>query len=326
VVERRTFRVPRSIIKLQKRCYTPFSSNTSTPYQGIHYSRGAFDHVVLLSVEGVNRSAIARHCHLSWDTVARWIERACRCTAKFNDKNTRGFELPELQADEIRTFVQTKKRVCWIFTAMEVSSRLWTSTVVGRRSYRNTRTLISDTTRRARAGRPLVTTDGFEFYGRVVRELYGSACIHGKVIKKWRKNGVSKVVRLVVIGSRRQLEEALMKSEDSVKLNTSFIERQNLSIRHGSAYLGRRSLCHAKSKTRLAQHLDLQRCYQNFVRPHSSLKFGSVTRTPAMQAGLAKRALTFREIFLMAIHPRVAVRSVRMSDWLAGRGTPRLAA
>ena len=76
----------------------------------------------------------------------------------------------------------------------------------------------------------------------------------------------------------------------------------------------------------LAQHLELQRCYQNFVRPHSSLKFGSVTRTPAMQAGLAKKALTFREIFLFAIQPRAVVRSVRMSDWIAGRGTPRLAA
>ena len=41
--------------------------------------------------------------------------------------------------------------------------------------------------------------------------------------------------------------------------------------------------------------------FQNFVRRHSALKFGTVTRTPAMQAGLATRALTFREIFLLAM-------------------------
>ena len=68
-----------------------------------------------------------------------------------------------------------------------------------------------------------------------------------------------------------------------------------------SAYLCRRSLCHAKSEEKLVEHLQLQRCYQNFVRPHRALKFGKITRTPAMQAGLATKALTFREIFLVAM-------------------------
>ncbi len=190
----------------------------------------------------------------------------------------------------------------WIFSTIEVSSRLWTSTVVGRRSYHNTKKVISDATRRARNPEGvLITTDGFDYYARVVREIFGNACVHGQVIKTWRNNGVSKVERTVVIGSRRQLEEALQKSEDSEKLNTSFIERQNLTVRHGSAYLSRRSLCHTKSEEKLVEHLELQRCYQNFIRLHSALKFGRVTRTPAMQADLATRALTFREIFLLAM-------------------------
>ncbi len=217
-------------------CGKTFSANTSTPYHGIQHSRDAFDLVVRLSVEGVNRSAIARICGLSWDTVARWLERASLCAADFNDKHIRDFDLVELQADEIRTFVQSKKYVRWIFTAMEVSSRLWTSTVVGRRSYRNTKALISDTTRRARNPEcPLITTDGFEFYARVVREIYGNACVHAQVIKKWRKNGVSRVERSVATGSRRQLDDALERSEDSEKLNTSFVERQNLTVRHGTS-------------------------------------------------------------------------------------------
>ncbi len=185
---------------------------------------------------------------------------------------------------------------------MEVSSRLWTSTVVGRRSYRNTKALISDTTRRARDPQlPLITSDGLEYYARVVREIYGTACIYGQVVKTWRKNGVGKVERLAVIGSARQLANALENSEDSEKLNTSFIERQNLAVRQGSAYLCRRSPCHAKSEEKLVEHLELQQCYHNFVRLHRALKFGRVTRTPAMQAGLATRALTFREIFLLAM-------------------------
>ncbi len=74
-------------------------------------------------------------------------------------------------------------------------------------------------------------------------------------------------------------------SEDSSTLNTSFIERLNLTIRQGSAYLSRRTLSHARSQAKLEEHLELRRCHYNFVRPHSALKFGRETRTPAMQAG-----------------------------------------
>jgi hypothetical protein len=106
-----------------------------------------------------------------------------------------------------------------------------------------------------------------------------------------------KVERRALLGAALRFEEALTNSEDSSTLNTSFIERLNLTIRQGSAYLRRRSPCHARSKERLEGHLELMRCYYNFVRPHRALKFGRETRTPAMQAGLTTRRLTFREIF-----------------------------
>jgi hypothetical protein len=68
-------------------------------------------------------------------------------------------------------------------------------------------------------------------------------------------------------------------------------------IRQGSAYLFRRTICHARWKERLEDHLELLRCHYNFVRPHRALKFGAEVRTPAMQAGLTTRPLTLREIF-----------------------------
>ena len=57
-------------------------------------------------------------------------------------------------------------------------------------------------------------------------------------------------------------------------MNTSFIERLNLTIRQSSAYLSRRTLSHARSTDTLEAHLELLRCYYNFVRPHGALKFG----------------------------------------------------
>jgi len=105
-----------------------------------------------------------------------------------------------------------------------------------------------------------------------------------------------------VIGAAWRLEEALRNSEDSSKLNKSFIERLNLTIRQGSAYLRRRTICHARWKQRLQDHLELLRCHYNFVRPHRALRFGREVRTPAMQAGLTTRRLTFREIFSSTMH------------------------
>jgi hypothetical protein len=107
---------------------------------------------------------------------------------------------------------------------------------------------------------------------------------------------VVKVERRAVIGAGR-LKQALRNSEDSGKLNTSFVERLNLTIRQGSPYLGRRTICQSRWKQRLEDHIELFRCFYNFIRPHRALKFGREFRTPAWQAGLTNRALTLREIF-----------------------------
>ena len=143
----------------------------------------------------------------------------------------------------------------------------------------------------------LITTDGFEFYERVIWQVFGPACIYGQVIKTRRNNRIVKVERRAVIGAGWRLEKRLRESEDSSTLNASFIERLNLTIRQGSAYLCRRTICHARRKERLEDHMELLRCYYNFVRPHRALKFGPEVRTPAIQAGLTRRRLTLREIF-----------------------------
>ena len=98
--------------------------------------------------------------------------------------------------------------------------------------------------------------------------------------------------------SRWQWDEMWRASEDSRRINTSYIERLNLTIRSGSAYLHRRTLSHARRIERLDDHLELLRCHYNFLRPHRALKFGPETRTPAMQAGLTTKRLTFREVFI----------------------------
>ena len=291
-------------------CGQTFSTTKGTPYYRLQHRRTTFDTVVTLRVEGVSLSAIARTERLAWNTVARWLGRAGVVCRRFSHGRTTGFVAQELQADEIRSFTGGKTRPTWVFAAIEVWSRLWTSTVVGRRSYRNTLALVRDVAMRMTFGTcPMIVTDGFEFYGTVIRRVFGPAALYAQVIKTRRHDRVVRVERRAVIGAAWRFDEALRRSEDSSTVNTSFIERLNLTIRQGSAYLSRRTLSHARSTDTLDAHLELLRCYYNFVRPHGALKFGRETRTPAMQAGLATRRLTLRDIF-------VSVRHVIL--WLSG--------
>lgn len=291
-------------------CGQTFSTTKGTPYYRLQHRRMTFDTVVTLRVEGVSLSAIARTERLGWNTVARWLERAASVFRRFNHRRTTGFVATELQADEIRSFTGGKTRPTWVFAAIEVWSRLWTSTVVGRRSYRNTRALVRDVAARMTFTTcPMIVTDGFAFYGTVIRRVFGPAALYAQVIKTRRHDRVVRVERRAVIGAAWRFDEALRRSEDSSTVNTSFVERLNLTIRQSSAYLSRRTLSHARATDTLDAHLELLRCYYNFVRPHGALKFGRETRTPAMQAGLATRRLTLRDIF-------VSLR--RLVPWLCG--------
>ena len=143
-------------------CGRTFSATMGTPYSRLQHSARTFDRVVALSVEGVSKAAIARVEKISWSTAARWLERAAEAADVFNRAHTRGVVLRELQLGEMRSFVGSKKRVSWVFAAIEVWSRLWPATVVGSRNYRNTKLLVTSVMHAGHVVEPpLITTDGF---------------------------------------------------------------------------------------------------------------------------------------------------------------------
>src|SRR6185503_14074533 len=102
-------------------CGKTFCSTTRMPYYRLQHRRATFDEVATLSVEGMSKSAIARVKGIAWNTVHRWLERAAAWCRRFNDQNMKGLSVVELQADEIKTIVGSKKAPIWIFAA-ELSS------------------------------------------------------------------------------------------------------------------------------------------------------------------------------------------------------------
>jgi hypothetical protein len=92
-----------------------FCSTTGTPYYRLQHRRATFDEVASLSVEGVNKSAIARAKRVAWNTVHRWLEKAAGCCRRFSHRKLKGLSIQELQADEIRTIVGGREQGIWVF-------------------------------------------------------------------------------------------------------------------------------------------------------------------------------------------------------------------
>ncbi|MFT5732978.1 MAG: transposase-like protein [Planctomycetota bacterium] len=191
-----------------------FGATTGTPYKRLQHSKSRFNRVAALSVEGVNQSAIARLEGLSWNTVARWLELAAALARRFNAKHLRGHELVELQLDEMNTFLQSGKQQAWVFASIDVWFRLWPATLVGSRTYQNTRRFVRSVADSGRdGGAPLITVDGFKSYAPAIRHVFGPGCVLAQVIKKIRRNRTVRVGSKLIVGTEWRLFDALGESD-----------------------------------------------------------------------------------------------------------------
>ena len=211
-----------------------------------------------MSVNGIDKSTISRVKNIAWNTIERWLERASKHARHFNHHYLKGYEITEVQADEIRTFVGSRKNVQWLFTAIEVSTRLWISMDVGKRNYQNMKRCLFQFLKNGRVSVPfLFTTDGLDMYRWFVQRYLKGVAIYGQIIKKRSNNRVRSVDRTLFNGTKTALAQALLESEDSHTLNTSFVERHNLIIRQGCAYLRRKTPSHARDIRTLEEQLEL---------------------------------------------------------------------
>ena len=128
-------------------------------------------------------------------------------------------------------------------------------------------------------------------------------------VDKRRENGrVMEVRRQIVFGA----EEIITAVLGGQQVNTSYIERDNLTSRQSNGRLVRKTLSHSKKSYFLRRHLDLEDAFFNFVRPHQALRtvFPEPSsgrkwqqRTPAMVAGLTDHIWTLEELLSYRVPP-----------------------
>ena len=142
--------------------------------------------------------------------------------------------------------------------------------------------------------------------------------IYGQVKKSYCRRKLIRVTHMIRLGAEDTLKVALQRLGFSGRLNTTFIERVNLTVRHGIAALARRTWATAQQSPHLLAHLEWWRAYYHFVRPHDSLRVALKQprerggkrlaqryrqRTPAMAAGRTARRWTAREVLLCHLPP-----------------------
>jgi len=142
--------------------------------------------------------------------------------------------------------------------------------------------------------------------------------IYGQVKKSYRQRKLVQVPPVMRLGTHIDLKVALNSLGLYGRLNTAFIERVNLTVRHGVAALARRTWATAQQSPHLLAHLEWWRAYYHFVRPHESLRVAPVQpqerggklvaqryrqRTPAMAAGRTTRRWTACEMLSCPLPP-----------------------
>ena len=126
-------------------------------------------------------------------------------------------------------------------------------------------------------------------------------------VQKRREGGrVVEVKRQILFGSEDDLIRVIQADGCGSRINTAYVERDNLTSRQSNGRLVRKTLSHSKRKDYLQFHIDFEDAIYNFVRPHSGLRLrlrrpGShgrlwTPRTPAMAAGLTDHVWNMEEL------------------------------
>jgi IS1 family transposase/transposase-like protein len=318
-------------------CHTTFSARRHTPLYRLKTPSQQIAVVLTALAEGLDPSAAERVFGYRQATITTWLSRAGEHAQTLHEHYFCNLQLPHLQMDEIRTRLRNSKQVLWLWLAIDPLTKILPVLQLGPRTQNAAHMLIHSLRQILAPGcLPLFTSDGLNLYfyaltahfghwlevgrrGRKVRQWQVAAeLIYGQVKKSYHRRKLVRVTRVMRLGTVAALTVALQALGLTGRLNTAFIERVNLSVRHGVAALARRTWATAQQTPQLLAHLQWWRTYYHFVRPHASLRVALVQprerggklvaqryrqRTPAMAAGRTNRRWTVPEVLSYPLPP-----------------------
>jgi IS1 family transposase len=253
-------------------------------------------------VEGNSISSITRMFGVGKNTVARLLIAAGEACAKFQDQAIRNLQCKLVQCDEIWAFVGAKDKnvpadkqgkfgigSVWTWTALDAESKLICSWMVGNRSAEAAFAFMEDLAGRL-SSRIQLTTDGYSVYANAVESAFGSDIDYAMLVKVYGESSEpeKRYSPAECLGSQRK---PITGTPEMKHISTSYVERQNLTMRMGMRRFTRLTNAFSKKLENHIAAVSLHFMYYNFVRIHQTLKV-----TPAMQAGVTDRLWSIEDI------------------------------
>src|SRR5271157_4885939 len=246
---------------------------------------------IQLLIEGTSVRTVERITQLHRDTILRLLVLAGERCIALMDTQMRDLRCQHIQADEIWSFIAKKQRNvkvedpdefgdAWVFVAMDAETKLIPAYAVGRRD------------RIAEEHRFQITTDGFVFYRRGVEDVFAGQADFAQMIKLYGDYGQHDAAGRY---SPSPMIETIVKIRDGRPdprhISTSYVERQNLTIRMAIRRFTRLTNAFSKKLDNHKAACALHFAYYNFCRIHKSLRV-----TPAMEAGITDHVWTIAEL------------------------------
>ncbi|HTS49640.1 MAG TPA: IS1 family transposase [Bryobacteraceae bacterium] len=245
--------------------------------------------------EGNSIRSVTRMFHVGKNTVARLLIEAGEACAEYQDKALRNLKCKRVQCDEIWAYIGAKDKnvpadrrdefgigSVWTWVALDADSKLCCTWMVGNRDGEAAKEFIKDLASRL-SSRIQLTSDGHRAYVEAVEAAFGSEIDYAMLVK--------------IYGADRQDEARYSPADfiscravditgkpDAKHISTSYVERQNLTMRMCMRRFTRLTNGFSKKLENHVAAVSLHFMYYNFVRIHQTLRV-----TPAMAAGVTDR-------------------------------------
>lgn len=263
-------------------------------------------------VEGNSIRATVRMTGAAKNTVTKLLVDLGAACAAYQDEVLRDLPCSVIECDEIWAYCYAKQKNVpdehvgefgygdvWTWTAICADTKLVPSWLVGERTARDCWTFISDIKDRVR-GRIQLSTDAHATYRGVVGLVFDNDIDWAQLVKHYQTTtvGPGRYSPPICTGATVNTQ---LGDPDPSRVSTSYVERQNLTMRMGMRRFTRLTNGFSKKVENLAHAVSLHYMHYNFARPHTSLTIknddGTTTkRTPAMAAGAADHIWTLQEI------------------------------
>jgi IS1 family transposase len=262
--------------------------------------------IIQMLVEGNSLRSTSRMADVSINTITKLLVEVGAAAAEYHDSAVRDVRVRGLQFDEIWCFVGAKaKNVTveqkamgwgdvWTWTAIDADTKLCVGYLVGGRDGGWAREFMEDCAGRIR-GRGQLTTDGHKAYLGAVEGAFGTDIDFAVLHKIYGAPSESEARRYSPAQCIGCDMKTVIGNPDPKHVNTSFVERQNLTMRMGMRRFTRLTNGFSKKLENHAHMVALHFLFYNFGRIHKTLRV-----TPAMEAGLANHVWSFEEIASLA--------------------------